>query len=82
MQELVNKIEISQVIDGRNIHDVVNTKQIGVILGISTSKAYSIMIEMESKGKACKYGYKTKDGFEDATGSRLKTNSIYWQIYS
>ena len=82
MQELINKIGVSQIIDGRNIHEIVNTKEIAAILKITTSKAYAIMIEMEKNGSACKYGYKIKGGFEDANNSNLKTNSLYWQIYS
>jgi hypothetical protein len=82
MEALIKKVPISQVIEGRNVHEIMNTKEIAELLNISTKKAYLIMIEMEANGNACKYGYKTKEGFEDPSFSTLKTNSLYWQIYS
>jgi hypothetical protein len=82
MMQLIEKVPVSQIIDGRNVHEIINTKEVAILLNISTKKAYSIMCEMEVNGNACKYGYKTKEGFEDAEFSTLKTNSLYWQIYS
>jgi len=82
MEQLITKVPVAQVINGKNIHEIISTKEIAVLLNISTKKAYSIMLEMEANGNASKYGYKIKGGFESPEFSNLKTNSLYWQIYS
>jgi Mn-dependent DtxR family transcriptional regulator len=57
-----------------------STKEIATKLNISTAKAYKLLSELEAKELVYKYGYKTKNGWEDVDGSKLKPNSLYWQI--
>jgi hypothetical protein len=80
LQQLLDGLEVSQIIDNRDIYHPENTKYIAQILSISTSQAYKFMIDLEKRGIASKYGYKTKDGWEDPQDSGLKPNSLYWQI--
>ena len=57
-----------------------STKEFAINNNITTKKAYNILCEFEKNDTICKYGYKTKFGWEDIDESNLKTNSIHWQI--
>lgn len=79
----------SDVISSENEHfefikdwgegEVYTTKQIASRHGTSTPAAYKILSKLEQQGKISKYGYKTKDGWEDPEYSGLSTNSLGWQ---
>jgi DNA-binding transcriptional regulator YhcF (GntR family) len=58
------------------------TKELASLLGVSTTIVYRNMIKLEQEGKVYKYGYKTRDGWEDAQHSNLKSNSLGWEIHS
>ena len=62
-----------------NEGDTASTKEIAVWLGVKTAEAYNICVELEKLDVLCKYGYKTKWGWEDVTNSNLQTNSLHWQ---
>ena len=84
---LTSKIPVSQVSEGQNCHEVTTTKEIGVMLGISTTKAFDIMSKLEKEGLACKYGYKNRGVrgtiiWEDPSNSDLKSHSLGWSLYS
>jgi hypothetical protein len=79
---LVEKIPISQVIDGENSHEVMTTKEIAAILGMSTNDAYKYLMSL-GQDKAYKYGYKVKGGWQDIEAeSNPKAQSVGWVIYS
>jgi len=84
---LTSKIPVSQVSEGQNCHEVTTTKEIGVMLGISTAKAFDIMSKLEKEELAYKYGYKTKGArgtiiWEEPSNSNLKSHSLGWSLYS
>ena len=62
-----------------NEGDTASTKEIANWLGVKTAEAYKICVELEKLDVLCKYGYKTKWGWEDVTNSNLQTNSLHWQ---
>ena len=64
-----------------NINDILSTKKIGKLLGISTKSAYKLCIKAEKEGWLHKYGYRVKDGWEDPEFSNQQTHSLYWQRY-
>ena len=57
-----------------------STKEYALLNNITTKKAYTILNQFESKDIICKYGYQTKNGWEDIDYSNLKTNSLHWQV--
>ena len=63
-----------------NEGDTVSTKEYASLYGISTPKAYQILSKLEELGLVCKYGYKTRSGWEDIDESNLKPNSLHWQV--
>ncbi len=79
---LKKKIPVAQKIDGVNSHEITTTKEVAAILGISTAKAFDVMVKLEKEGVAFRYGYRTKGGWEDADNSGLKSRSLGWSLYS
>ena len=63
-----------------NPQDTFSTKELAGILNVSTKKAYSICVNLEKDSIICKYGYKTKNGWEEPDFSGLKPNSLHWQV--
>ena len=63
-----------------NPQDTFSTKEFAEILKKSTSDTYKKCLQLEKLGIICKYGYKTKYGWEDVEQSKLRPNSIYWQV--
>jgi hypothetical protein len=62
-----------------NEGDTASTKEIANWLGVKTAEAYKVCVELEKLDILCKYGYKTKIGWEDPMHSNLQTNSLHWQ---
>ena len=62
-----------------NPQDTFSTKEFAEILNVSTPTAYKICLLLEKEELICKYGYKTKYGWEDPEHSKLRPNSVYWQ---
>ena len=60
--------------------DTFSTKEYAILNNITTKKAYILLTNFEKNDVVCKYGYKTKFGWEDIDESNLKTNSIHWQV--
>jgi len=56
--------------------DTFSTKEYAILNNITTKKAYILLTNFEKNDVVCKYGYKTKFGWEDIDESNLKTNSI------
>jgi hypothetical protein len=56
-----------------------STKEIGLKFNIPTTRAYKILSLLEQQNLINKYGYKTRDGWDDIEGSNLRPNSLYWQ---
>lgn len=79
---LVEKVPIQEGRETHNIHEVKTTKEIAAILGVNTPKAFKIMSELEKEGKAFKYGYRVKGGWEDVNESNKNSQSVGWQIES
>ena len=77
---LLSELEEADIIDNEIRYYPESTKNIAKILGITTNQAYAFMSKLEKEGTAVKYGYKTKDGWEDASHSDLQSNSLYWQV--
>jgi len=80
LQTLKDKLGVSQIVDGNEIFEVANTREIAKILGVSVPKAYQIMSELHKQKIAYKYGYKVDGGWEDPSASNMQSASLYWQI--
>lgn len=68
-----------QEIYENNPEVVFTTKELATMLGISTNSAYRQCIDLMEQGLLFKYGYRTKDGWEDAEYSDLHTQSLGWE---
>lgn len=65
-----------------NCRGTLTTKEVAKELGISTQKAYAIMKELESEGKASNMGIKERGGmYSPSDGNAARSASITWQIY-
>ena len=78
-QEALNEL-VDIVRNLYNPQDTFSTKEIAGRLNISTPKAYKQCLQLEDLGVICKYGYKTKYGWEEPEYSKLRPNSLHWQV--
>lgn len=57
-----------------------NTKHVAQALGVTTRKAYALLADACERGQLSRYGYRVAPGvWEDAEGSNLRPNALYWQ---
>lgn len=60
--------------------EVLNTKEIAAKLGVTTRKAYDLMLKQEEFGSVSAYGYRVKAGhWEDREHSGRTSAGLYWQ---
>lgn len=69
-----------KILSNFNEGDTFSTKELATFLSVSTKEAYSICTELEAGELLYKYGYRTKEGWEDVNQSNLKPNSLHWQV--
>ena len=63
--------------------DTFTTKDFAELCNITTKEAYNILCKLEKEGfNICKYGYWVKKGryWEDVEQSKLRPNSLSWQV--
>jgi len=67
------------ITDSMGDGETFSTKEIGFKFNIPTTRAYKILSLLEQQNLINKYGYKTRDGWDDIEGSNLRPNSLHWQ---
>lgn len=77
---MTDRETIEHLIDKHD--DLINTKQVAEVLGLTTRKAWELMTRLELQGYCCKYGYRVKGGWADPEFPMgQKRNGLYWQLY-
>lgn len=60
--------------------EVLNTKEVAAAIGLSTAKAYALLVAEEARGNVCAHGYRVSPGvWEDRAHSSRQCAGLYWQ---